>query len=71
MPGRAKPPFGIQFGRKMAAIIGKITVLAKSFIFVADEDKGKPRSKDDYRKKVQSRRKLSERATGVGYLSTR
>ena len=32
MPGRAKPPFGIQFGRKMAAIIGKITVLAKSFI---------------------------------------
>jgi hypothetical protein len=33
MSGRAKPPFGIRFGRKMAAIIGKIAVLAKSFIF--------------------------------------
>ncbi|CDI03068.1 hypothetical protein BN873_380050 [Candidatus Competibacter denitrificans Run_A_D11] len=32
MSGRAKPPFGIQFGRKMAAIIGKIPERAKSFI---------------------------------------
>lgn len=32
MSSRAKPPFGLRFGRKMAAIIGKIPERAKSFI---------------------------------------
>ena len=60
MSGRAKAPFGDRFGRKMVAIIGKIAVNANVF----PPSRLLPRT-------VQSRRRLSEMATGVGYLSTR
>lgn len=69
MSGRAKPPFGIRFGRKMAAIIGKIAVLAKSFIRAAGPEAGRGHllsGRPQQGETFQSRRSLSEMATGVG-----